>query len=60
MDTNILKYQAFLECVQRGSITAAARALSYSQSGVSRMIADLEREWGVVLLDRGRGGARLT
>ena len=25
--------------------------LHYSQSGVSRMIADLEQEWGVTLLD---------
>ena len=43
-----------------GSISAAARTLDYSQSGVSRMIADLEREWGVQLLERGRRGARLT
>ena len=34
--------------------------LNYSQSGISRMIADLEREWQVTLLERGKGGVRLT
>ena len=60
METNIQKYQAFLQTVRLGSITRAARALDYSQSGVSRMVADLERDWGVSLLERGRGGVRLT
>ena len=30
--------------------------LHYSQSGVSRMIADLEQEWGVTLLECGKAG----
>ena len=60
VDSAIQKYQALVECVRAGSISAAARKLDYSQSGVSRMIADLEREWGVQLLERGRRGARLT
>ena len=60
MESAIQKYQALVETVRAGSITAAARKLAYSQSGVSRMIADLEREWGVCLLERGRRGARLT
>ena len=34
--------------------------LCYSQSGISRMIHDLEKEWGVSLLERGRAGVRLT
>ena len=34
--------------------------LHYSQSGVSRMIADLEQEWGVTLLERGKAGVVLT
>lgn len=46
MDANILKYQAFVETVRAGTITRAAQSLSYSQSGISRMIADLEQEWG--------------
>lgn len=34
--------------------------LHYSQSGVSRMIADLEQEWGVTLLECGKAGVVLT
>lgn len=60
MDMNIQKYMAFLKTVEYGSITKAAEALSYSQSGVSRMIQDIEKEWGLSLLERSRGGIRLT
>ena len=60
MDATIQKYQALVETVRAGSISAAARRLSYSQSGVSRMIADLERDWDICLLERGRKGVRLT
>lgn len=60
MDMNIQKYAAFLKTVEYGSFTKAAEALSYSQSGISRMIGDLEKEWQVSLLERGRGGVRLT
>lgn len=60
MDANVQKYQAFVETVRLGSFTRAAQRLGYSQSGVSRMVGDLERDWGVVLLERGRGGVRLT
>ena len=34
--------------------------LHYSQSGVSRMIADLEQEWGVTLPERGKAGVVRT
>ena len=60
MDMNILKYMAFLKAVEYGSFTRAAEALNYSQSGVSRMIHDLEKEWNITLLERGRSGIRLT
>lgn len=60
MDMNIQKYMAFLKTVEYGSITKAAEVLSYSQSGISRMIQDLEKEWGLSLLERSRGGVRLT
>lgn len=60
MEGNVLKYQAFLECVRQGGITAAAKSLSYSQSAISRMIGDLEREWGFKLLERGHAGTRVT
>lgn len=60
MDTNIQKYMAFLKTVEYGSFTRAAEVLSYSQSGVSRMINDLEAEWRITLLERSRAGVRLT
>ncbi|MCM1084109.1 MAG: LysR family transcriptional regulator [Clostridium sp.] len=60
MDVSIQKYLAFVKTVECGSFTQAAEILSYSQSGISRMINDLEKEWKVVLLERGKGGVRLT
>ena len=60
MDTNLQKYMAFVKAVEYGSFTKAAEMLNYSQSGISRMIADLEQEWKIALLERGRGGVRLT
>jgi len=60
MDTGILKYMAFIKTVECGSFTKAAEQLNYSQSGISRMIGDLESEWNVSLLERDRSGVRLT
>ena len=60
MDANLLKYMAFVKTVEYGSFTRAAEMLHYSQSGVSRMISDLEKEWRVSLLERSRSGVRLT
>ena len=60
MDTNILKYMAFITTVDCGSFTRSAEILNYSQSGISRMIGDLEKEWKVTLLERSRTGVKLT
>ena len=60
MDMNIQKYMAFIKSVEYGSFTMAAEILNYSQSGISRMIGDLENEWKVILLERGRAGVKLT
>ncbi len=60
MENVLQKYEAFIEAVDTGSFTRAAEALSYTQSGISRMIAELERSWGIKLLVRGRGGVELT
>ncbi len=60
MDMNVSKYLAFVTTVECGSFTRASEKLSYSQSGISRMIGDLEREWCLSLLERGRTGVRLT
>ena len=58
MDQN--KYRVFLKTVELGSITRAAESLGYTQSAVSRVVAELEREWGLTLLTRGRLGVELT
>lgn len=60
MDMNILKYMVFIRTVESGSFTKAAGLLNYSQSGISRMIGDLEKEWKVALLERNRTGIKLT
>jgi DNA-binding transcriptional LysR family regulator len=60
MDMNIQKYLAFVKTVEYGSFTKTAEMLNYSQSGISRMISDLEKEWKVVLLERGKSGVKLT
>lgn len=57
---NIKKYISFVKTVEYGSFTKAAEILNYSQSGISRMIADLEKEWNIVLLERSKGGVKLT
>lgn len=48
------------EVSQRGSFTAAARALGYTQSAVSRQIGALERAAGRPLFERRRDGVVLT
>lgn len=57
---NIQKYMAFVKAVEYGSFTRAAEALGYTQSAISRMIHDLESEWGITLFERGRSGTTLT
>jgi hypothetical protein len=48
------------EVAQSGSFSAAARALGYTQSAVSRQVAALEAVAGRRLFDRGRLGVVLT
>jgi DNA-binding transcriptional LysR family regulator len=48
------------EVAQSGSFSAAARALGYTQSAVSRQVAALEAVAGRRLFDRGRHGVALT
>lgn len=57
---NIQKYEAFLKTVEMGSLTKAAQALGYTQSGISHMLSALEKEWSLTLLSRDRSGIRLT
>ena len=48
------------EVAARGSFSAAAEALAYTQSAVSQQIAALEREAGTMLVERGARGVRMT
>lgn len=57
---NISKYLAFVKTVEYGSFTKAAEILNYSQLDISRMINDLEQDWNITLLERGKSGVRLT
>ena len=50
----------FLAGAERGSLRAAARHLGSAQPAISRSIAELERELGVVLFERLPTGVRLT
>jgi DNA-binding transcriptional LysR family regulator len=48
------------EVSNQGSFSAAADALSYTQSAVSQAVAALETELGVTLIERDRRGIRPT
>ncbi len=60
MENPLLKYLAFVRTVEKGSFTKAAEDLHYAQSSISKMIADLESEWGMTLLERSKSGVCLT
>ncbi|MFF5763096.1 LysR family transcriptional regulator [Streptomyces tanashiensis] len=53
-------YEAFLAVARAGSLTAAAHALGYTQSAVSRQVQALEEEMGAELFERLPRGVRLT
>lgn len=55
-----IKGKALLMAADLGSMTAAAEALGYTQSGITRMISSLEEEIGFPLLSRGKAGVKLT
>src|SRR5256885_10673784 len=57
---NLGRLQVLCEVVTRGSFSAAAEALSYTQSAVSQSIARLEAETGTTLVVRDRRGVRPT
>ena len=48
------------EVALRGSFSAAAEALDYTQPAVSQQIARLEKQVGVKLIEREPRGIRLT
>jgi DNA-binding transcriptional LysR family regulator len=57
---NVNRLRILVEVANRGSFSAAADALSYTQSAVSQQVAALEAETGVTLLERLPRGVRLT
>lgn len=57
---NVGRLNVLSEVVRRGSFSAAAEALSYTQSAVSQAVARLEDEVGAALVIRDRRGVRPT
>ena len=60
MDDAAARYRAFVRVAELGSFTKAASELGFSQSTISRMVAGLENECGLTLLERSRSGVCLT
>lgn len=60
MRVSLSKYEAFLKTVELGSLTKAAEALGYTQSGMTYILNSLEDEFGLTLIKRDRSGVRLT
>jgi DNA-binding transcriptional LysR family regulator len=57
---DVRRLRVLKEVAEKGSFSAAAESLAYTQSAVSQQIAALEREAGATLVDRGPRGIRLT
>src|ERR671934_1770681 len=57
---DVRRMRVLREVAVRGSFSAAAEALSFTQSAVSQQIAALEREAGTILVQRNARGVRLT
>jgi DNA-binding transcriptional LysR family regulator len=57
---DVKRLRVLREVAAKGSFSAAAEALAYTQSAVSQQIATLEKETGTTLLERNAKGVRLT
>src|SRR5262245_64113062 len=57
---DVRRLKVLREVAVRGSFSAAADALAFTQPAVSRQIATLEAEAGAQLVERGARGIRLT
>src|SRR5829696_622590 len=57
---DVKRLRVLREVAAKGSFSAAAESLSYTQSAVSQQIAALEREAGTRLVDRSARGVRMT
>ncbi|GAB2691739.1 LysR family transcriptional regulator [Kitasatospora kifunensis] len=59
-EVSLTALRVFRAAAERGTLTAAAAQLGYTQSAVSRQIASIERAAGATLLERRHDGVRLT
>ncbi len=57
---NLVRLKVLSEVIARGSFSAAAESLSYTQSAISQAVARLESETGATLVVRDRKGVRPT
>src|SRR3954464_12132379 len=57
---DVKRMRVLREVAARGSFSAAAEQLGYTQSAVSQQIAALEREAGTTLIERNPRALRLT
>jgi DNA-binding transcriptional LysR family regulator len=57
---DVRRMRVLREVAVRGSFSAAAESLSFTQSAISQQIAALEREAGCTLVQRSARGIRLT
>src|SRR5918912_716666 len=57
---DVKRMRVLREVAAQSSFSGAAEKLGYTQSAVSQQIAALEREAGVVLIERNPRGIRLT
>jgi DNA-binding transcriptional LysR family regulator len=57
---DVKRLRVLREVAAKGSFSAAAESLAYTQSAVSQQIAALEREAGTRLVERSARGVRLT
>lgn len=60
MKINKNRYEILLQVAACGNISQAAFRLNYTQSGVSHVIAGLEKELNIQFFIRGKNGVRLT
>jgi DNA-binding transcriptional LysR family regulator len=57
---DVKRMRVLREVAAKGSFSAAAASLSYTQSAISQQIAALEREAGTTLVERNARGVRMT
>lgn len=49
---NLTSWESFVRVVETGTMAAAAKRLGCTRAQISKQIGDLEKQWGVALLER--------